>query len=107
MALNFTNYHKKGSLTGIVPDEVQVLTGVSGGTIVKSLQISTGNESCYVTIIRKDDNGSVYSQIKIEMKANDYLILWQGFFVIPYLHKLTFTSDSNYCTVVANVVQMG
>lgn len=107
MALSFKNYSKTGSINGTTAEEVTLLTGAEGSTIVKSLQIITGNESCYIEVIRKTgDNSSPYATIKLELKANDYLLLWQGFFIIPKNHLLTFKTDSNKCTVVANVVEM-
>lgn len=108
--MNITNYSKKSSVTGIVPDKIVILTGTSGGTIVKSLQIITDNESCCAQIIRQRrdnyNNYEPYATIKVDLKANDYLILWQGFFVIPAGDRLSFQADSNYCRVVANVVEM-
>lgn len=107
MALSFRNYSKTGNINGINAEQMLLLTGASGGTIVKSLQIITGNESCYIEIIRKTSSeASPYATIKLELKANDYLLLWQGFFIIPNNHLLTFKTDSNKCTVVANVVEM-
>lgn len=107
MALSFRNYSKTGNINGVTAEQVLLLTGASGSTIVKSLQIITGNESCCVEIIRKtSDNATPYATIKLELKANDYLLLWQGFFIIPNNHLLTFKADSNKCTIVANVVEM-
>lgn len=112
MALIFRNYYGTGNVQNNNVSEVPLLTGASGGgTIVKSLQIITGNESCYVEIIRKvqitgTNNYNYYATIPLELKANDYLLLWQGFFVIPSYHILSFKADSNQCKVIANVVEM-
>lgn len=107
MALTLKNYSGTGSINGSTINEVVLLTGASNGTIVKSLQIITGNESCYLKIKRKKNNSDTpYAIIEIELKANDYLILWQGFFVISNGDILSFQVDSNFCTLVANVVEM-
>lgn len=89
-----------------ISNEVLLLTGTSGSTIVKTLELVNGNESCTAYIIRKDGNNEVYANIKVDLKANDYLILWQGFFVIPFNHKIYFSCNSLKCKIVANVVEM-
>ncbi len=114
MAITFRNYYANGVLdnSGEVPagQEVELLVGSTNGTVVKTLEISTGNESCYIEIIRRKAAsieypiGEEYSRIKIDMKAYDYLVLWEGFFVIPQGHKLSFTADSTQCRVIANAV---
>lgn len=114
MAITFKNYY--ASVTELDMDnllsastsnnEVLVLTGTSGSTIVKSLELINSNESCTAYIIRKNENDNVYSTIRVDLKANDYLILWQGFFVIPYNHKIYFSCNSLGCKIVTNVVEM-
>lgn len=89
---------------GVTPPEDELLTGATGSTIVKSLEIITGSSACSVNIIRKNANGVTYADIKVDLKQNDYLVLWEGFFVIPYNHKIYVKSTSNQCVVVANVV---
>ena len=110
MSISFRNYYANGQLNNNseVPAgaEVTLLTGGTNGTVVKTLEISTQNESCYVEIIRKTSLGTEYSRIKVDMKAYDYLVLWEGFFVIPSGHTLSFVADSEYCTVIANVVEL-
>lgn len=107
MALALKNYSGTGSINGDTINEVVLLIGASNGTIVKSLQIITGNESCHLKIKRKKNNSNIpYAVIEIELKANDYLLLWQGFFVISNGDILSFQADSNFCTLVANVVEM-
>lgn len=104
--MNFKNYNVSGMISGEQAQQVLVLTGVQNGTIIKSLQIITGNESCIVNVIRKGIDNNTYADIKLDLKANDYLVLWQGFFVIPYGHKLYIKADSNLCKVIANVVEL-
>lgn len=120
--INFGNNFAVGILetggSGIpTAKSTRLLTGTLKGTIVKSLEIMTGNESCYVEIIRTSGNEpdhtteevisqNSYATIRIDMKANDYLVLWEGFFVIPYGKKLYFKSDSTQCKAVVNYVEM-
>lgn len=120
--INFGNNFAVGILTtsgsGVpTAKSTRLLTGALKGTIVKSLEIMTGNESCYVEIIRTSGNEgnnpteetisqNSYATIRIDMKANDYLVLWEGFFVIPNGNKLYFKSDSTQCKAVVNYVEM-
>jgi len=120
--INFGNNFAVGILTtsgsGIpTAKSTMLLTGTLKGTIVKSLEIMTGNESCYVEIIRTSGNEgnnpteeeisqNSYATIRVDMKANDYLVLWEGFFVIPPNHRLYFKSDSTQCKAVVNYVEM-
>jgi len=110
MAMTFKNKTAQGVVdtTGDTPVSIEslILTGTSANTVVKSLELTTGNESSYVDIIRRDSMDEEYSTIHIEMKANDYLVLWEGFFVIPYQHKLLLKADSNLVRAVANVIEM-
>ena len=111
MAIVFTNKSGVGALGtdsggGVVGVETRLLSGVSQGTIVKSLELMTGGESCHVDIVRKDASGDAYATIRIDLKAYDYLVLWEGFFVIPYNHGLYFTADSTQFRIVANVVEV-
>ena len=103
-----------GSGTGLVANNVHLLTGASMGTVMKSLELVSGNEACIVHVIRTDGTESSidevasrsYATIEIEMKANDYLVLWEGFFVLPYNHKLYFNATSNFCRAVVNYVEL-
>jgi hypothetical protein len=128
--IEFRNSSATGEITGGsgVPVAVfkPLLTGASKGTIVKSLEIMTGNESSYVEIVRTNGNegayvpsssgsyptfenalkSNEYATIRIDMKANDYLVLWEGFFVVPSGHRLYFRSDSTLCKSVANYVDV-
>lgn len=103
-----------------VSQNVLLLTGASNGTIVKSLEIITKDESSIVHINRaqpptggfssptteEEIETNSYATIKIDMKAFDYLVLWEGLFVIPANHRLYVKSTSTLCTVVANVVEL-
>ena len=103
-----------GSGTGLVANNVHLLTGASMGTVMKSLELVSGNEACIVHVIRTDGTESSidevasrsYATIEIEMKANDYLVLWEGFFVLPSNHKLYFNATSNFCRAVVNYVEL-
>ena len=101
-----------------VPDNVFLLEGASLGTIVKSLEIIGGTESCKVTVTRTDGSepassptqaqvaSAAYAVIPVDLKANDYLVLWEGFFVVPSGHRLYFSADSTQCRAVVNYVCM-
>ena len=103
-----------GSGTGLVANNVHLLTGASMGTVMKSLELISGNEPCIVHVIRTDGTepssdevaSKSYATIEIEMKANDYLVLWEGFFVLPYNHKLYFNATSRFCRAVVNYVEL-
>lgn len=106
-----------GSRGDAVANNVHLLTGASMGTVMKSLELISGNEPCIVHVIRTNgtelDNASIeavasasYATIKIEMKANDYLVLWEGFFVLPSNHKLYFNATSRFCRAVVNYVEL-
>lgn len=103
-----------GSGGDAVADNVLLLTGASMGTVMKSLELISGNEACIVHVIRTDGTelsidgvaSKSYATIEIEMKANDYLVLWEGFFVLPSNHKLYFNATSNFCRAVVNYVEL-
>ena len=106
-----------GSGGDAVASNVHLLTGASMGTVMKSLELISGNEPCIVHVIRTNgtepENASIeqiasasYATIEIEMKANDYLVLWEGFFVLPYNHKLYFNATSDSCRAVVNYVEL-
>ena len=103
-----------GSGGDAVASNVHLLTGASMGTVMKSLELISGNEACIVHVIRTDGTepsidevaSRSYATIEIEMKANDYLVLWEGFFVLPYNHKLYFNATSNFCRAVVNYVEL-
>ena len=103
-----------GSGGDAVASNVHLLTGASMGTVMKSLELISGNEPCIVHVIRTNGTepsidevaSKSYATIEIEMKANDYLVLWEGFFVLPYNHKLYFNATSNFCRAVVNYVEL-
>ena len=103
-----------GSGGDAVASNVHLLTGASMGTVMKSLELVSGNEACIVHVIRTDGTepsidevaSRSYATIEIEMKANDYLVLWEGFFVLPYNHKLYFNATSRFCRAVVNYVEL-
>ena len=103
-----------GSGGDAVANYVLLLTGASMGTVMKSLELIGGNEPCIVHVIRTDGTepsidevaSASYATIEIEMKANDYLVLWEGFFVLPYNHKLYFNATSPSCRAVVNYVEL-
>lgn len=106
MALLFKNYSL--SVSDITSQSL-LLNGASNSTIVKSLQIITGDEACTVNIIRKkvvNNTLQEYATIKTDLKANDYLLLWEGFFVIPANHSIYVSCNSTKCKVIANVVEL-
>lgn len=104
------NYKVKGSVTtsGTDPvfNDVEILTGSTQSTIVKALELNAGEEDSVVYIIRKDGSNTEYSRVKLDLTAYNYVILWEGFFVIPSGHKLILNADSNYVECIANVVEM-
>ena len=106
-----------GRGTSLVANNVLLLTGAGMGTVMKSLELISGDESCIVHVIRTDgtelDNTSnndiasaSYATIKVEMKPNDYLVLWEGFFVLPSNHRLYFNATSSSCRAVVNYVEL-
>ena len=103
-----------GSGGDAVASNVHLLTGASMGTVMKSLELISGNEACIVHVIRTDGTepsidevaSKSYATIEIEMKANDYLVLWEGFFVLPSSHRLYFNATSPLCRAVVNYVAL-
>lgn len=90
----------------VIVNDVEILIGSTKSTIVKSLEINAGSEDSIVYIIRRDGSDNEYSKIKIDLKAYNYAILWEGFVVIPYGNKLILNADSNEVECIANVVEM-
>ena len=103
-----------GSGGDAVANNVHLLTGASMGTVMKSLELISGNEPCIVHVIRTNGTepsidevaSKSYATIEIEMKANDYLVLWEGFFVLPHNHRLYFNATSSLCRAVVNYVEL-
>lgn len=115
MSVQFKSYSATSVFDNetFLEQEVRILVGATGGTIVKSLEIIGVEESsCNVSVYRtKTLTGNETSteevvEIPIQLKANDYLLLWEGFFVIESGTVLSFKANKNGVKVVANVVEM-
>ena len=104
------NYAVNGAIQMVsevpVGQDVIVLTGKLNGTIVKTLELNCKTEGSIINIIRKNQDNQVYSTIKIDLLPYQYVLLWEGFIVIPYNHKLIINADSELLECVANVVEM-
>ena len=106
MSFTVTNKSVHGQMSGTTAQEVQILTGASEGTIVKTLElVNPSSASCNVDVIRKDAGGTAYATIPVGMKANDYLVLWEGFYAIPSGHTLWIKANSAQCVAVASVIE--
>lgn len=104
-----TNYKVKATLTTSNPPtgvDTLVLTGANNSTVIKSLEIISGNEDSIVNVFRKDENNTPYGNIKLDLSAYNYVMLWEGFIVIPNGHSLWFNADSIQVEAVANVVEL-
>lgn len=107
--MNVTNYKVKASLTNSNPPvgvDTLILTGASNSTIIKSLELISGSEQSIVNVFRKDSSGNVYGTIKVDLTAYNYVMLWEGFIVIPAGHELYVNADSNQVEAIANVVEL-
>ena len=107
--MNVTNYKVKAKLTNSNPPigiDTLVLTGSENSTVIKSFELISGVEPTIVYVFRKDLDGNIYGNIKVDFKANNYLTLWEGFVVIPYGHTLYINANSNQLEAVANVVEL-
>lgn len=102
------NYAVKGSTFGTPPtgENVTVLTGATNGTIVKSLELNTGSSASVVNVIRRNNSNVVYSSIKVDLSAYNYVVLWEGFVVIPSGHTLIINADNSQVECVANVIEL-
>ena len=104
-----TNYRVKASLTSSNPPvgvDALILTGAENSTVIKSLELISGTESSIAYIFRKDGNGNTYGSIKVDLKANNYVMLWEGFIAIPAGHTVYLNADSNQVEAVASVVEL-
>ena len=106
--MQFASYSGSGTEGG---DAFQTLltgtgSGAGKGTVVKTLELITGNASCKATVRRTDAAGVPYGDIPVDLKANDYLVLWEGFVFIPAGHRLQFKADSDGFRIVASCVEM-
>ena len=102
--MNILNYHV--STEGNNP--VKILTGSNGSTVIKSLEIINGDVDSVVKIYREDSsvNPAKYGEIVINLESYNYLMLWEGFIVIPEGHSLWIYSDRLDIEAVANVVEL-
>lgn len=103
--MKVTNHHVK---TTTENGEVQILTGSSNSTVVKSLEIISGSDPSVINIYRKTgDNGdSKYGEIKLDLAANNYVMLWEGFIAIPSGHKLLISANKAGIEAIASVVEL-
>ncbi len=100
--MNITNHHVKTD-GGV---ETLVLTGSGGSTVIKSLELISGSDAAVVDVVRKDADDAEYGRIRVNLTAYNYVMLWEGFVVIPNGHKLYVSSDSHLIEAVANVVEL-
>lgn len=104
-----TNYKVKASLTTSNPPagvDTLILTGSENSTVIKSLELISGTESSIVYVFRKDSDGNTYGSIKVDLKANNYVMLWEGFIAIPFGHTVYLNADSDQVEAVASVVEL-
>lgn len=101
--MDILNYHV--ATTG---NPMQILTGKTNSTVIKSLEIINGSVDAVVKIYRKDSSPVPvkYGEITINMESYDYLMLWEGFIVIPSGHTLWIESEVLEVEAVANVVEL-
>ena len=57
-------------------------------------------------MIRKNSSDVEYINTKVDMVANNYVVLWDGFVVIPAGHKLVIRAAADDLVCVANAVEM-
>ena len=100
MNLSFRSYHQQCGST-----EATLLSGAGEGTIVKSLELIANSSPATVRVVRKQ-GGTTLSTITVPLTANDYLLLWEGFFVVEHGQSICVSTTSGTCTAVANVVEM-
>lgn len=107
--MQVTNYHVKAAVTSSNPPtgaDVLILTGAGNSTVVKSLEVISSSENAIVNVFRKDSDGNVYGNIKLDLMAYNYVMLWEGFIAIPSGHQLFINADSQYVEAIANVVEL-
>lgn len=101
--MNILNYHVK--TTG---QPVNILTGSSNSTVIKSLELINSSTDATVTIYRMDDSQpqNVYGSIVVNLEAYNYVMLWEGFIAIPEGHTLWISSSESGIEAIANVVEL-
>ena len=101
---------KNYGVTGVVDEgvgvNVDLLTGVTNGSIVKTLAITAGSEACVCYIKRATPGDTVYHTIKVDLEPYAYVELWNGFYVVEAGYKLKINADSTQCKVTADVVEL-
>jgi hypothetical protein len=94
--------------TGADPiNPATLLTGASGGTVVRSLEIcNNSGEAANVKIQRRLIGTITYGLIEMQLEAGDYVTLFVGAqTVLPKDHVLQVGSDQDGVQFVANVIE--
>ncbi len=86
-----------------VGNDVLVLTGSSGSTIVKSIKVSTV-DAAIVTVKYKSSTDSELFSFKLNLKDDGYVLI-DSFDVINSGEKLYFNADKTTCKLKADVVE--
>lgn len=86
-----------------VGNDVLVLTGSAGSTIVKSIKVSTV-DATIVTVKYKSSTDSELFSFKLNLDANGYVLI-DSFDVINSGEKLYFNADKTTCKLKADVVE--
>lgn len=104
--MHITNYKSKALVSSGNAQEVELLEGVSASTIIKCLEVIAGAGEAVIEVYRKKTDGTLYGKIVLNLAASDYVLLWEGFVVIPAGEKLYFKADSPDVELVASVVEL-
>lgn len=104
--MTLKNFTAAGVVTTGEGVDVELLVGATGGTIVKTLAITTGSEGCICYIKRATAGNTVYHTIKVDVAPYSYVELWNGFYVVEAGFKLKINADSTQCQVTADVVEL-
>lgn len=106
MAVTPSTYSAVGSVTiagsTATPSPVTILTGASGGTAVRLLElINSGEYDAIVYIQRTTSADTVFFTLKVGMSPGQRILLWDGFHVINATDKLVMTADSDDIEAIA------
>lgn len=104
--MNIAAYNVRGSVVNGTAQPVRILTGTSGSTVVKSLEVSCGATAGDVAIYRTDGGGNTYGELRLNLSSYSYQVVWQGFFAIPTGHSLYMKASSDSVEAVASVVEL-
>ena len=107
--MQVTNYHVKAAVTSSNPPagtDVLILAGAENSTVVKSLEVISGAENAIANVFRKDSDGNVYGNIKLNLTPYIYVMLCECFIAIPSGHQLFINADSQYVEAIASVVEL-